>query len=86
MALPSMIRAAGALAAPLVVSVMNRYSRVSLVVNALTGHRWPVGGTSIRAHLTTSSLLAEARQRHAAKDDGLTFFAAAVIVPAWIAG
>jgi hypothetical protein len=63
MALPSMIRAAGALAAPLVVSVMNRYSRVSLVVNALTGHRLAVGGTSIRAHLTTSSPLAEARQR-----------------------
>jgi len=45
---------------------MNRYSRVSLVVNALTDHRQAVGGTSIRAHLTTSSPLAEARQRVAA--------------------
>jgi len=38
-----MIRAAGALAAPLVVSVMNRYSR-AVRRHALTGHRGRVGG------------------------------------------
>jgi len=69
---------------------MNRYSGASLAVNALTGQRRPVCGTSIRAHLTTTTSTAGPRiddtDRHSGEGYGLTFFPAAVIVPVWIAG